>query len=102
MPLYITATYQVKPQAVEKVQTAVEEFTQYVKENEPGTRMYIAWQQKGDPTKFIHFFIFEDEKAQEIHSKSEAVKKFESIYSPELIGGDVIFTDYGFVATNQN
>lgn len=63
--------------------------------------MYVAWQKKDDPTCFIHLFIFEDEAAQTRHSESEAVKRFESIYSPELVGGDVVFTDYDLVATNQ-
>src|SRR5262249_9573986 len=100
MPIYQTATYQVKPQAVEKVKRAIEEFVQYVKANEPGTRMYVAWQQQSDPTRFIHLFIFEDAAAQTIHSDSEAVKRFESIYSPELVGGDVVFTDFNLVASN--
>ena len=29
---------------------------------------------------------------------SAAVHKFESVYSPELVGGDVKFTDYNIVA----
>jgi quinol monooxygenase YgiN len=102
MAIYQTATYQVKMQAVGKVKEAIEEFVQYVRSNEPGTRMYVAWQKKDDPTCFIHLFIFEDEAAQTRHSESEAVKRFESIYSPELVGGDVIFTDYDLVATNQS
>jgi quinol monooxygenase YgiN len=102
MAIYQTATYQVKMQAVGKVKEAIEEFVQYVRSNEPGTRMYVAWQKKDDPTCFIHLFIFEDEAAQTRHSESEAVKHFESIYSPELVGGDVVFTDYDLVATNQS
>jgi hypothetical protein len=50
---------------------------------------------------FVHFFIFEDAAAHNVHSKSEAAKHFESIYRPELVGGDVVFTDYDLVATNQ-
>jgi quinol monooxygenase YgiN len=101
MAIYQTATYRVKPQAVDKVKRAIEEFVQYVQANEPGTRMYVAWQQQDDPTRFIHLFIFENSAAQTVHSESEAVKRFESIYSPELVGGDVVFTDYDLVATNQ-
>jgi quinol monooxygenase YgiN len=101
MAIYQIAIYQVKPQAVEKVKRAIEEFVHYVQANEPGTRMYAAWQQQSDPTRFIHLFIFADEAAQTIHSDSEAVKRFESIYSPELVGGDVVFTDFDLVATNQ-
>ena len=102
MPIYQTATYQVKPQAVDKVKQAIEEFVQYVRDSEPGTRMYVAWQQQTDPTRFIHLFIFADEAAMSRHSESEAVKRFESIYSPELVGGDVVFTDFDQVATNQS
>ncbi len=101
MAIYQTATYQVRPQAVEKVKQAIEEFVRYVKANEPGTKMYAAWQQQDDGTRFIHLFIFEDAAAQTRHSESTAVQRFESIYSPELVGGDVVFTDFVQVATNQ-
>ena len=101
MAIYQTATYQVKPQAVDKVKLAIEEFVRYVHGNEPGTKMYVAWQQQDDPTRFIHLFIFEDEAAMTIHSESSAVKRFEAVYSPELVGGDVVFTDFNLVATNQ-
>ena len=101
MAIYQTAIYQVKPQAVDKVKQAIEDFVQYVRANETGTQMYVAWQQRDDPTRFIHLFIFKDEAAQTIHSESDAVKRFESIYSPELVGGDVVFTDFDLVATNQ-
>jgi quinol monooxygenase YgiN len=66
--------------------------------SEPGTQMYLAWQQKDDPTRFIHLFIFADEAAQARHGQSEAVKRFETVYSSELVGGDVIFTDYEMIA----
>jgi hypothetical protein len=49
----------------------------------------------------VHFFIFENEAALETHSQSAAVKRFEAVYRPELDGGDVVFTDYNPVATNQ-
>jgi quinol monooxygenase YgiN len=101
MAIYQTASYQVKPQAVEKVKRAIQEFVRYVKANEPGTQMYVAWQQQEDPTRFVHLFIFRDSDAMTIHSESEAVKRFEAIYSPELVGGDVVFTDFNQVATNQ-
>jgi quinol monooxygenase YgiN len=72
----------------------------YVKANEPRTRMYVAWQQQDDPTRFVHLFIFEDEAAHEAHGKSAAVKRFESVYGPELAGGPVKFMDHYLVATN--
>jgi quinol monooxygenase YgiN len=101
MPIYTIAEYQVRPSGVDRVKRAIEEFVPYVKAKEPGTRMYLAWQQKSDPTHFVHFFIFEDEAAHEAHSKSDAVKRFEAAYGPELAGGNVAFTDYDLIATNQ-
>ncbi len=100
MAIYTIAQYQVRPSGVEGVRRAIEEFVRYVRADEPGTRMYAAWQQKDDPTRFVHFFIFENEAAHAIHSGSEAVKRFESAYRPELVG-EVAFTDYRLVASNQ-
>jgi quinol monooxygenase YgiN len=100
MPIYQTAHYRVKDEAVPRVKDAIEEFVRYVRENEPGSKLYAAWQEVDDPTRFVHLFIFEDEAAHEAHGESAAVRKFESVYSPELVDGPVIFTDYVQVATN--
>lgn len=100
VPVYQTAHYQVKPEAVEKVKAAIEEFVGYVREQEPTTWFYVAWQSEDDPSKFVHLFTFEDDAAQELHGQSEALKKFEDVYQPELLGGPVVFTDYRMVATN--
>jgi quinol monooxygenase YgiN len=101
MPIYTIAQYRVRPSGVETVKQAIQEFVPYVRDHEPGTRLYVAWQQKDDPTQFVHFFIFEDEAARTAHSKTAAVKRFETVYRPELAGGDVVFTDYELVATNE-
>lgn len=70
----------------------------YVQENEPDTKMYLAWQEKNDPTKFLHLFVFEDAAAHARHGKSDAVRRFESVYSPELVGGEIVSTDYKMIA----
>jgi quinol monooxygenase YgiN len=101
MPIQTIAHYRVKLSGVDKVKRAIVEFVPYVKAHEPGTRLYVAWQQKDDPTRFVHFFIFEDEAAHGAHASSEAVKRFEAAYGPELAEGSVVFTDYAVVATNQ-
>jgi quinol monooxygenase YgiN len=98
MPIYQTGGYQVKPSAVNKVKQAIREFVAYVQANEPGTQMYLAWQEKSDPTRFLHLFIFADHAALALHGQSEAVKRFESVYSPELVGGEVVFTDYELIS----
>ena len=101
MPIYQTAHYQVRESAVDKVRSAIAEFVAYVAENEPGSRMYTAWQQEDDPTKFVHLFEFADEAAHQAHGASDAVRHFEAIYGPELVGGPVVFTDYVLIATNR-
>lgn len=98
MPIHTIAHYRVKPSGVDKVKQAIAEFVPHVRANEPGTRLYLAWQQKDDPTRFVHFFIFADEAARAAHGNSAAVKKFEAAYDPELVEGDVVFTDYEVIA----
>jgi quinol monooxygenase YgiN len=101
MPIYQTAHYQVEPGAVAEVKAAIEEFVRYVRENERGTTFYAAWQQQDDPTRFVHLFTFEDEAAHQAHGRSSAVRKFEAVYAPRLVGGPVVFTDYDRVAANR-
>lgn len=100
MPIQTIAEYRVRPEGVENVKRAIEEFVPYVTANEPGTRMYLAWQKQDDPTSFVHFFIFENEAAHQAHSRSDAVKRFEAAYRPELLNDGVAFTDYHEIASN--
>ena len=102
MPIFQTASYQVKPEAVDRVKAAIETFVAYVKGNEPGTKLYAAWQQAEDSTRFVHLFIFEDESAHQTHGRSDAVGAFEAVYRPELVDGPVVFTDFVQVATNRD
>ncbi len=101
MAIYQTATYQVRLEGVEEVRRAIALFVEYVRDHEPGTRLYAAWQEHDDPTRFTHIFIFEDASAHAAHSESEAVARFESAYRPHLVGGDVLFTDFESVAMNR-
>ena len=101
MPIYQTAHYQVNASAVDKVTAAISEFVGHVAGNEPGSTMYTAWQQKDDPTRFVHLFEFADESAHQAHGASDAVRQFEAIYGPELVDGPVVFTGYVQIATNK-
>ena len=86
MPIFQTAHYQVEASAVEDVKAAIEEFVAWVAENEPGTKMYTAWEAVDDPTKFVHLFEFADEAAHQRQGGSDAVAKFESVCRPVLVG----------------
>jgi quinol monooxygenase YgiN len=101
MRIYQTAHYQVRADAGPAVVAAIQEFVRYVAASEPGTIMYTAWQQKDDPTRFVHLFTFQDEQAHALHGSSDAVRRFEGVYQPVLEGGPVLFTDYELIASNQ-
>jgi hypothetical protein len=63
--------------------------------------VYAAWQVRDDPSRFVHLFTFADEAAHRTHGSSEAIRGFEHVYRPVLVGGPVGFTDYQLVAANQ-
>ena len=96
MVIYQTARYEVKPEALAKCKRAIRLFVDYVKANEPGTFRYIAMQDKEHPTRFEHFFIFENAAAQRKYSTSDAVEKFTGILYPNCVG-PVEFTEYSAV-----
>ena len=101
MRIFMTATYRVRASGVDRVTAAIDEFVDDIRGHEPGTELYQAWQRSDDPTSFLHLFIFASEEARRIHSESDAVARFEAAYRPELVGGDVVFTDYTLVARND-
>ena len=93
------ARYQVHPEALEKVLAAIHEFVAYVCANESGTMRYEVWQERDDPTRFVHIFVFRDRDADRRHSESAEVKKFASILYPECLA-PVEFVDYRHVISN--
>lgn len=93
------ARYQVRKEALDTCLAAIREFVAYVRANEKGTLRYDVWQEKEDPTKFVHLFTFRDEDADRIHSESAEVKKFAGILYPNCLA-PVEFIDYQQVASN--
>jgi len=93
------ARYQVKKDKLDVCLAAIRDFVAYVRKNEKGTLRYDVWQEKEDPTKFVHIFTFRDEDADRIHSESAEVKKFAGILYPNCLA-PVEFIDYQLVATN--
>jgi quinol monooxygenase YgiN len=93
------ARYQVRVEALPRCLAAIDEFVAYVRAHEPGTLRYEVWQEHGDPTRFVHLFIFRDDAAQRRHSESAEVKRFASVLYPECIA-PVEFVGYREVASN--
>ena len=100
MTVHQTARFQVQEQHLAECIAAIEEFVAYVRDNEADTLLYTSLQQKDDPTQFIHYFIFKDEAARDIHANSEAVKRFTDILYPRLVV-TVEFTEYSLLTSTQ-
>jgi quinol monooxygenase YgiN len=100
MPIYMTARFEVQKGALKICKQTIREFVDYVRANEPDTILYTSLQEKENPTRFLHYFIFRDEKAREIHSKSDGVNRFTSILYPNLIA-PVEFTKYSMFASTS-
>ena len=93
------ARYQVRPESLDLCLAAIREFVDYVRANEPGTLRYDVWQERQDPTRFVHIFIFRDAAAEGIHSGSAAVQKFSGVLYPACLA-PVEFVEYGFITSN--
>ena len=100
MPIHQTAYFVVRDDALEICQKAIREFVDYVRENEPDTLLYTSLQGKEHPTHFLHYFIFRDEKARELHASSAAVNRFTSTLYPNLIA-PVDFTEYNLFTSTK-
>ena len=61
----------------------------YVRDNEPGTKLYLSLQDVEEPKRFLHVTIFEDQAAQNIHTNSKAVDRFTGTLYPETVDGVV-------------
>ena len=95
------AHYQVRPEELEKCLAAIHTFVDYVRAREPGTLRYEVWQEKEDPTRFVHIFTFRDAEADRLHSESEEVKQFASVLYPACVK-PVEFVDYRRVVGNRD
>lgn len=100
MSVYVTASFEVKAEALEVCKQTIQAFVDYVRANEPDTLLYTSLQEKENPRRFLHHFIFRDEQAREIHSNSEAVDRFTNVLYPNLVA-PVEFTEYvAFASTS--
>ena len=107
----MTARFQVRRDGIEAAVAAVREFVAYVAANEPGTFRYESLQEKDDPTRFLHVFVFRDAEARRIHSSSPGVERFTNVLYPLCVPSDggapvsdagVRFTEFALIATTES
>jgi quinol monooxygenase YgiN len=75
----------VRPKRLEKSLAAIRKCVDYVRANEPGTLSCEVWQEKSEPTRFVHLFVFRDAEADRIHSESPESKEFADVLYPECL-----------------
>lgn len=74
------AQFRVKKEKLSECLNAIKEFVDQVRENEPNTLRYEAFQ-KQDKVSFIHFMEFKDSQAEVFHRSTPHVQKFvETVY----------------------
>ena len=76
------ARYRVKKQKIAEVKKAISEFVRQVKKKERGTLRYESFQLEKHPSEFVHLMKFKDKKAEDLHRKTEYVKKFVAVLYP--------------------
>lgn len=100
MPIHQSAYFVVRDDALEVCETAIREFVEYVRDNEPDTLLYTSLREKELPNHFLHYFIFRDETARDRHANSQAVKRFTDVLYHNLVAS-VEFTEYNLFATTK-
>lgn len=85
MAICMTARYEVPPEQVEDCKQTVVDFVKYIRLREPTTLFYMANQEMGHPTRFLHVMIFENEDAVKIHQASPATRRFVDMIYPSAI-----------------
>jgi quinol monooxygenase YgiN len=79
------AQFQVRGDSIERCEQAVRSFVQHVRQNEPGTLLYISFQSKHDRSQFVHLMVFEDAEALARHGLSAESKQLMELLNPYLV-----------------
>ena len=101
MTIHQIAYFVVLDHTLEVCQDAIREFVDYVRDNEPDTLVYTSLQEKENPNSFLHYFVFRNENARDLHANSEAVIRFTDTLYPNLVA-PVEFTEYRVYADTHS
>ncbi len=96
--IHIMALYRVKEDKLQEVITAVEEFVDAVKDNEPGTLVYESVRGKDD-LSFFHIMTFQNEEAEESHRSTPHMSKWVKTLYPNC-QEEPVFVELDLVRSN--
>ena len=65
--IHTRVEYKVKPEAIPDVLNHIVDYINTVRDNEPDVRVYESYQNKAEPSKFIHLAEFADKAAEQNH-----------------------------------
>ena len=83
------AEFSVPEEHREDAREAIARFVVAVREHEPGTLTYRAFERPGG--RFLHLMTFEDEAAEDRHRRTEHVREFVDVLYP-LCSREPVFT----------
>jgi len=85
-----TAEFVVKKGKLKKVKEAIDQFVRTVHVSEPGTRMYVSFQDEENEFRFLHVMIFESDGAEKKHQSAVYTENFIKILNTNCKGEPVI------------
>jgi quinol monooxygenase YgiN len=82
-----TAGFRARPESLPQVEGAVAMLSAAVRAGEPGTRLFLALQDKADPVRFTLLMVFDDDQAEAAHNSADWSKAFGAGLVGHLAGG---------------
>ena len=96
--IFKMARYTVRPDKLEDVKNAIEEFVAEIKENEPAT-FYETYQEAAG-SSFVHLMCFESEEAEAAHRNAPHTNTFVDQLSSSCENPPV-FTDLSLLGSSE-
>ncbi len=87
MTVVRTAGFRVRPESRGHAEATVAALTAAVRAGEPGTRLFLALQDKAEPLRFTLLMVFDDDAAEAVHNAANWSKAFGAALNGHVAGG---------------